>query len=245
MSFRPRLAAAVAAATLFTPAVAAAQTPGPEHTVSVIGRGQVELRPDRGSFTVAVVREARSANDARNRANAKVAAIVGGLRGLGIARNQLTTNGVSIARRKRRTRKDEPVRVSFRADISLRVAVEGLALLGRAIDAASRRGATAVFGPQLSFSPELRETGSLRSEAAALDDARTRAEAAAAAEGQQIVGVQSIDLDPGQNGFSAFALETSAAGSADSRARSPTKIFSARRKVTSVVRVTYIIEPAA
>lgn len=240
MSFVYRLAAFVLTATLLGPAVAVAQTP--EHTLSVVGRGQVELRPDRGNFTAGVTRLSPSANTARSRTNSQVKAIVTGLRGLGVSREQITTSEISIVREKRRIGKDGPVRTRFRASVALRVAVDGLERLGRAIDAASRRGATAIYGPQLSFSPALRATGRLRSEAAALQDARTRAEAAAATENQRIVGVQSIDLDPSQDGFSTFSLDSAA--SAGRARQSPTQVFAAKRKLTSEARVTYIMEPA-
>ncbi len=222
---------------LLSPAVAAAQSE--EHTLSVIGRGQVELRPDRGTFSVAVIRRAASPNPARSRANRRVRAIVTALRGLGIERDQITTSEISVVRYGRRERKHGPLRVRYRASVSLDVAVEDIELLGRGIDAASRRGASAIYGPQLSLSPQLRATGRRRSEAAALGDARARADAAAAEAGQRVVGVQSIDLDPVSEEF-VTSYDSAGAG----RAGAPTKVFAGRRRFTSRVRVTYIIEPA-
>lgn len=228
------------AACLLTPASALAQT---EHTVSVLGTGQVEVKPDRGSFGVSVTRVARTGNRARGRANARTESIVSGLRGVGVGEDDLTTNGISISRERYRPRRNAPLRTRFRAHVTLRVAVDGLGRLGRAIDVASRRGATDIYGPRLSFSPERRADGERRSATAALDDARTRAEAAAAQEGQRIVDVQSIDLDPGQGQYAPFAYGRAAADSG-AGAPAPTRIRSAKRKVTSRARVTYVIEPA-
>jgi uncharacterized protein len=227
------------AACLLTPATALAQTS--EHTISVLGTGQVEVRPDRGSFSVAVSRIARTGNRARGRANARTEAIVRGLRRAGVGEDDLTTSSVSISRERYRPRKDAPQRTRFRAHVTLRVAVDGLGRLGRAIDAASRRGATEIYGPQLSFSPERRADGERRSASAALDDARARAEAAAAQEGQRIVDVQSIDLDPGQGQYAPFAFNRATADSG-AGSSAPTRIRSALRKVTSRARVTYVIE---
>jgi uncharacterized protein YggE len=225
---------------LLSPAVAAAQTD--EHTLSVIGRGQVELRPDRGSFSIGVVRRAPRPNPARSHANARVRAIVSALRSLGVEREQITTSEVSIVRYGRRLHKHGPLRVRYRASVSLDVAVEGIGLLGRAIDAASRHGASAIYGPQLSLSPELRASGRREADAGALEDARARADAAAAAAGQRVVGVQSIDLDPAAEGASASF--DSAASSGGGSAGAPTRVFAGRRRITSRARVTYVIEPA-
>lgn len=237
---KPFLAAVATAACLATPAVAAAQDT--EHVISVLGNGQVELKPDRGSFSVGVTHVATRADDARSKANAVMARIVRGLRSAGVDKDGLTTTQVSINRERRRKGKDGPVFFRFRTSVGLRVSVEGLALVGRAIDVASKRGATDVYGPQLGFSPDRRADGEERSAAAALDDARSRADAAAAHEGQRIVDVQSIELDPGQGQYAPFALE-SAGASADRSVSSPTKILSAKRKVTTQARVTYVIEP--
>ena len=234
-----RLVTFALAAALIAPATAGAQST--EHTLSVVGRGQVELRPDRGSFSVGVVRRSRSANVARSQTNARVAAIVAGLRALGIARADISTGEISIVRVGHRTRKHGPLRIRFRASVSLQVAVAGVELLGRAIDVASRRGATAIFGPDLSFSPARRAVGRSGAETAALRDARTRAEAAAAVENQRIVGVQSIDLDPGEAVLTEFASDTAAAGGGSAGA--PTRVFAGRRRFTSDARVTYVIEP--
>lgn len=242
-----RLVALALTIVLLAPVAASAQTTEEPRTLSVIGRGQVELRPDLGGFSVSVSLRAPAANAARSRTNARIRAIVNGLVGVGVERDQLTTSRVSIRRQRYRTRENGPEKIRYEASVSMRVAnVEGLSTLARAIDVASKRGATSVFGPQLSFSAERRAAGRLGAEADALRDARTRAEAAAAIEGQRIVGVQSIDLDPGRGDFSTLrfgAARDSAGGSA--LAPSPTQIFSARRKVTAEAAVTYLIEPAA
>jgi hypothetical protein len=69
-----------------------------------------------------------------------------------------------------------------------------------------------------------------------------RAEAAAAAENQRIVGVQSIDLDPSQSDLRGFT-EDSGDSSGGGSSQAPTKVFAGRRRFTSHARVTYIIEP--
>ena len=245
MNVVTRLAALIVAAALLLPATAAAQGTV-EHTLAVTGHGEVELQPDRGSFTTEVRRLSRTADAARSRASRGAKAIAAGLRGLGVARNAISTSQIRIGRQKFRRRKDGPVLTRFQATVGLRIAVDDVDLLGRAIDVASGRGATQVFGPRLSFSPSLRDDGALRAEAAALSDARARAEAAAAAEGQQVVGVQAIDLDPEDDGASTFgAFAPSADSTAGAGGSVSTPVFTGTRKVTSEVRVAYLIAPAA
>ncbi|MEA2178767.1 MAG: hypothetical protein QOG77_2064, partial [Solirubrobacteraceae bacterium] len=143
-----------------------------------------------------------------------------------------------------RVGKDGPVRISFRASNSLGVSVEDIALLGRAIDLATDRGATEVFGPSFSFSAERRAEGKAAAESAALADARARADSAAAATGQRIVGVQSIDLDPGSPDRGVLSLSSADSGAGGGSSEAPTKVLPGTRRFTSRARVTYLIEPA-
>jgi uncharacterized protein YggE len=243
MRIHHRYVGVACAVALAAPGTAAAQTV--EHTLSVVGVGQVELTPNRGSFSVSVDRWARRGAQARTEANRRIRAIVAGIRGLHVPREQIQTSDVSLSRVVRREGKHGPKRIRYRASASLSISIEGLKTLGRAIDVATERGATAVYGPRLSFTPELRESGLQQAEAGALEDARTRADAAAAATGQQIVGVQSINLDPDASDLSSSnaLLDSSASSGGGDSVRAPTRIFAGRRKVRTEARVTYLIEP--
>lgn len=216
---------------LALPAAASAQTTTSDRTLSVVGTGEAELTPDRGSFSAGVTRRARTAEVARSRAARRANAIVAGQLAIGVPRERIATESISVSRRRKHR--------TYQASASLNVRVDGLDLLGRAIDAAVRRGATDVYGPDLSFTPALRAQGLRDAEAAALVDARTRAEAAAAAEGQRITGIKSIDLDPSSEEFDEFSADS---GAGSSGARTP--ILAGRQTFTSVARVTYLIEPA-
>lgn len=239
---RFRFAVIVVSAALLWPAGAAAQSS--ERTLSAVGRGSVELRPDGGNFAVVVRQTASTANRARRLANARFAGVVRALKAAGVTQDQLTTEQVSVSRNRRRGRDgDEPTPVRFRAFVFVQVTVDGLKPLARAIDAATRGGATDVFGPELTVSDERQRGGKTRAEAMAFVDARGRADAAAAANGQQIVGIQSIDLDPDSDGFDP-SFGAALDGSGGSRA-GRTQIFAARQTFTSRVRITYLIEPAA
>lgn len=223
-------------AALLAPAAAQAQTEAPEpRTLSVIGRGAVELQPDRGTFTVVVTRRSRGREPARSQANAGSAAIVAALQDAGVARESITTLRVSLDRVRRRTRPGGPKQRFYRAFVALEVSVVGLEPLSRAIDVAARR-ATAVYGPELFVAPEAEAAGRRESDGLALADARQRAEAAAAVAGQRIVGIQAINLDPDSQ-------EYYPEGAAGGRASEDTDILAARIAFTTTARVTYLIEP--
>src|SRR5689334_4527548 len=101
-----RLAALAITAALLGPSVAQAQTTA--RAASVIGRGQVELKPARGTFSVGASRRAATSNAARAPVNARINAIVAGLRALGIPREQIQTREISVQRFGRRARKRGP-----------------------------------------------------------------------------------------------------------------------------------------
>jgi uncharacterized protein YggE len=229
---RTTLLAAPILVAAILPASAPAQTTT-EHTLSARGTGEVELKPDRGTISISVERQARTGEPARSRVARRVAVIVRGIRAEGVPRASITTEGITVRRVKRRKRP-----VHFVARTGLTVSVEGLDRLGRVIDVATRRGATDIFGPDMSVAPRRRAEGRRQAEAEALTNAGARAAAAAEVAGQRIVGVQSIDLDPDE--FSNF---DSGGASAAAPLRSTSQIFAGRQTFTATARVVYLIEP--
>jgi len=78
---------------------------------------------------------------------------------------------------------------------------------------------------------------------AALADARTRANAAAAALGYTVTGVQSVDLDP-QSAVLPGASDGATAPVATSAPATPTNIHPGAQEVDATVAVVYTIAPA-
>lgn len=236
------IAPLVVAGALLAPSAATAQESSSERTLSVVGSGEAELTPDRGNFEASVVKQARSAEAARAAASRVARRVAAAVRRAGVPAERIATDSVSVRRRRVRERKTGPVRIRYRASQSFSVRVDGIDVLQRALDAATRAGATSVYGPDLSFTPARRAEGQRAAEAAALTDARSRAESAAASQGQRIVGIKSIDLDPGQgDDYSDFSL---AAAGSDSARAPETPIFAGKQTFTSLARVTYVIEAA-
>lgn len=248
---RLAIASLITGTLLVAPAAHAQQAAAPDRTLGAQGRGQVELAPDVGTFRAVVRRTAPTSGGARDAANRRLNAIVARLRTLEVPRQDITTTSISLFRERIRNPKTKVLRVRYTATGAFAVRVEDTARVGRALDATANAGATSISGPDFSFSQAKRTQGRLAAEQAALADARRRADGAAASQGQRVVGVRSIELDPGtetasENGDAVApqAAESAGSSSADRRPAAPTPVLPGRETFESAVRVVYLIQPA-
>jgi uncharacterized protein YggE len=113
-------------------------------------------------------------------------------------------------------------------------------IVGRVIDAATRAGAESINGPDFSFSDP--SAGAVAATSAALADARRRGNAAAAALGYHVTGVQSVDLNPQPTVVSPGTAGSAAPG-ATSTPTTPTKIHPGAEEVDATVAIVYTIAP--
>ena len=155
---------------------------------------------------------------------------------LGVPRGDVTTTSVSVSRH---TYKKRP-KVRYTARSSLAIHLTDASKSGPVLDALTAAGADDVNGPSFGFSDP--SAGRAEAEAAALADARTRAASAAAVLGLSVVGVQAVDLDPGQ-GLSPLRGEDTAAASAPTAAApgTPTPVRNGRQQVSASVAVVFLL----
>ena len=219
------------AAALVAPAAASA-----EATLSVVGQGTAFATPDTADISASVTRTTTSAGASREDVARRTNALLAALDRLGVPRADITTTSVAVSRQ---TFKKRPkVRYVARSSLSIHLVDAGKA--GPVLDALTAAGADDVDGPNFGFSNP--SAGRADAEAAALTDARARADAAAAAVGMRVIGVQAIDLDPGQ-GLSPLARESADAAvpkSAPAPA-TPTPVQNGRQQVTATVAVVYVL----
>jgi uncharacterized protein YggE len=234
---------AVAAASLvFVPAALADTTVPP--TLSVDGSGSVMVKPDVASLSVSVSRSAAKSADALSMANQRTDAIVAAVKAAGVPASGIQTDQVNVFRR---TIKVGPhghqhkVR-RYTASESLSITTT-TALVGNVIDLATRAGANSIDGPDFSFSDP--SAGEVAATNAAIADARTRANAAAAALGYTVTGVQSIDLDPGSGVVVPGGASGTASTGAPAAPKTPTTIHPGTEEVDASVEVVYTIAPAS
>ena len=235
-----RIAAVAAVLSLVFASAAVADASSPP-TLSVDGSGSVMVTPDVASLSVSVARSAARSAVALSAANLRVRAIVAAIRAVGVPKAAIQTNSIDVSR--------GTVRVGPRGHqhrVRRYTATESLSItsttsiVGRVIDAATRAGADNINGPDFSFSDP--SAGEVAATNAALADARRRGNAAAAALGYRVTGVQSVDLNPQSSGVSPVG-----AGGADSGSTSspttPTNIHPGAEEVDATVAIVYTIAP--
>lgn len=181
------LAAAAAAA---RPAPAAAQAPNGRNQIVVSGSGRVEVPPDQAAFALGAQAQRPTAAEAMAEVNRVVAQIVARWQALGIRQEDIRTAMVQVFPVTSTPREGTPQIAAYRASSLLTLTLANLTLVGRALDAAVGAGANTVQG--LTFG--LRDPSRPRTQAlaAAVRDAREKAEALAQAAGLRISGIERI-----------------------------------------------------
>jgi len=227
---------AVLFAVLALPPAALAET-APEQTLSVLGRGVARVVPDVADLSIGVTAVRPTAIDARNSVNARTGRIIAATLSLDIPRTAVQTSETALQRQVRRQHGRRVVRYFASSRLAIHVAV--LAVVSPVLEAATRLGASSFDGPFFGFSDP--SAGRRIAERAALADARSRADAAAAESGLRVVGIRSIDLDPSSSGptFAASA-PASATAPSGSKAR-PTPVLPGVEEVTAEVAVVYVL----
>ena len=241
----PRAAAVIAALvlSLLVPAAAAAQEAqqqeqdqGPP-TLSVMGFGEVEVKPDTASIGIGVRRTGVAREAVRGSVNRRTARIISRARRLGVDRADIQTSGITLDKVSLRPlKKGGPRRIRFVASNSLTIRTQQLRLVGPIFDAATKGGATDFSGPN--YSVQDRTPGRADATRAAVRDARRRAEAAATELGRRIVGVRSVVLDPDEfpERTSAGVEQESAAGG---EGAAPTPTSPGTETISATVAVVY------
>jgi uncharacterized protein YggE len=181
-----------------------------DRTLTFGGSGEVDLQPDTAVIGVSVHGRGASSDDAQGVASDKMKTVLAALRSLDsvhIADADLETQGVN-------TSPDWEHEGRFVSDQTLSVTLHDPAQAGEVMAAATKAGADSVDGPSFSLAEQSAAyRDALRS---ALADARSKADAAAAAMGVHILGTTTISESNGGGGPIMYAAD--AAGKAASSA---------------------------
>ena len=198
-----------------TPAVAQAATASNDPGALVpylrfSGTGTVSVKPDTAVIQVGVSTTGKTSQQALDKASKQITAVERKLRSLGVAADDMTTAGTS-------TYQDWQSK-DFHADLQLTVKVRNLDDAGKLLAEASAAGADNVSGPSYSIDDtQAAYAAALRK---AIEDARSKAEAAAAQMGVHVTGVVSVDDQSGggpilQYATADMAMKSAAGGSAE------------------------------
>ena len=212
----------------------AAPGPGPA-VISVSGHGKADVSPDMATVNIGIVTTGKTAQLAQAE-NARVASdVTAALGQLGIfSKNIQTHYTMSPVYEKGDYRKA----VGYRANNTVTVTVNDVAKAGQVIDAALSSGATDVNG--LSFG--LKDAKSVRNTALqmAVQDARSKADAIAAALGVKIVGIQNVK--EGGSNFARYEMANARLAKLDSAAAADTPISAGTVEVNADVHIDFQIQ---
>jgi uncharacterized protein YggE len=155
----------------------AAQAPMPQ--ITVVGRGEVKVSPDRATIQVSVQTRAPTAAAAAAENASKQQSVLAALRGLGLTNDQLSTINYNVYPEQRYQEGKDPVIVGYNVTNTILVDVRKLSQVGPIIDAALGHGANMIAS--LQFYSSATDAARRSAIAAAIDNARADAEAAARA----------------------------------------------------------------
>ena len=153
--------------------------------LSVSATGQAETRPDEARFSAGVSSIAPSAKEATRRNNETMAKVTAALAGLGVGRDDIQTQRLTVGRIEYGKNKGQ-----FEANNIVEVRVRAVDKTGGAISATTEAGANVLSGPDLRISD--REAANKSAYANAYRAARARAEAYAGAADLKIGRVLAI-----------------------------------------------------
>jgi uncharacterized protein YggE len=142
--------------------------------ITVTGRGSAKAVPDVADWSFGVQSDAGTASEALGEAAKATRKIVAALRDAGVAKEDLRTEQVSLYPR---TSNDGLSVIGYSASSSVHSTVRELSKAGAVVDAAVSAGANQVSGPTLRVSDNRAQYRAAAD--AAMDDARTRAQALA------------------------------------------------------------------
>ena len=212
----------------------AAPGPGPA-VISVSGQGRADVAPDMAVVNIGIVTTGKTAQLAQAE-NAKIASdVTAALGQLGIFSKDIQTYyTMSPVYEKGDYRKA----VGYRANNTVTVTVNDVAKAGQVIDAALSSGATDVNG--LSFG--LKDAKSVRNTALqmAVQDARSKADAIAAALGVKIVGIQNVKEDGGN--FARYEVANARLAKLDGAAMADTPVNAGTVEVNAEVHIDFQIQ---
>lgn len=212
----------------------AAPGPGPA-VISVSGQGRADVAPDMAVVNIGIVTTGKTAQLAQAE-NAKIASdVTAALGQLGIFSKDIQTHyTMSPVYEKGDYRKA----AGYRASNTVTVTVNDVAKTGQVIDTALKSGATDVNG--LSFG--LKDARSVRNTALqmAVQDARSKADAIAAALGVKIVGIQNVKEDGGN--FACYEVANARLAKLDGGVAADTPVSAGTVEVNADVHIDFQIQ---
>jgi uncharacterized protein len=160
--------------------------------ISVTGRGEVKVSPDRATIQVSVQTRATTAAAAAAENATKTQSVLAALRALGLGNDQLSTVNYNVYPEQRFDQGKEPAIIGYNVTNTVLVDVRKLNQVGPVIDAALSHGANMITS--LQFYASNTEAARRTAIGAAIEKARADADAAARAAGGSLGGLLEINV---------------------------------------------------
>jgi len=183
--------AALVSATFFVPAAAAFAEDAKPHeaVITVSGEGHAAVAPDMAVVTLAVVQQAKTAQDALDQNNKAMGAVLATLKESGIAERDLQTSGFSVQPQytypnDKDGHNQPPILNGYQVTNGLTVRVRDLSKLGGLLDQAIKLGVNQ--GGDIQFTNDKPD--------AVLEEARKKAVADAAAKAKTLTDAAGVKL---------------------------------------------------
>lgn len=160
--------------------------------ITVVGRGEVKVTPDRATLQVSVQTRGTTAAAAAAENATKQQSVLAALRALGFTNDQLSTINYNVYPEQRFDPGKEPVIVGYNVTNTILVDVRKLSQVGPAIDAALSHGANMITS--LDFFASNTDVARRAAIGAAIEKARADADAAARAAGGTLGGLLEIGI---------------------------------------------------
>lgn len=211
----------------------------PARTITVVGEGEVRVKPDIARVTIGVEvlrNNVREATDANNQIIDKV---IAALSAAGVAKDDIQTSGFSVFAERYGT-DGNPLpedQLNYRVSNSVIVVVRALDTVSAVLDAAIEAGANSIYGIEFALDDSAAVDSEAR--AAAVENARVKAEELASLAGVAVGEVISISEVVGINPVVGIYRQDMAMGG-----NSPT-IQPGQLTMKTQLQVTYAINNAA
>lgn len=233
--------APVATAVLLALAVPAAAQDNPP-TLSASGEGVESAAPDMAVVTLGVLSQAPTAREALDGNNADMDKVIQAVRGQAIADKDISTTGFSInpvySRPPQPRAGEEPAEpkiVAYQVSNQIRIVVRDIDKTGAVVDSAVTAGANQAGS--INFDIDGRQGLTDKAIAAAIADARRKAELMAEAAGVRLVRVLNINANEG-GGRPMFRLEAR-----DAAAAPPVPVMGGELSVSANAQISWEIAP--
>lgn len=208
-------------------------------TITVTGTGRSRVAPDVADLRLGVSLTARTVAEARAANAAAMQAVLASLRAAGVADRDIRTENLNLNPVYDYSRSEQPPPlVGYSHANTVVVTVRDLASIAAAIDGALAAGATSLDG--LTFRVDDPTEAERAARAAAVEDARAKAETLAAAAGVGITGVQEIAEVAGHGPPLPIAFRKAELAAQDA----VTPVEAGQSEIAVSVSVTFRIRPS-